>query len=72
MKRDITGPSSGAWVCPVVLVKKKDDSCRFCQDYRKLNNVTVKDSNPLPCINDTSDALAGARCFSTLDCASGY
>ena len=36
-------------------------------DYRKLNNVTIKDSYPLPRIDDTLDALMGARCFSMLD-----
>ena len=41
-------------------------------DYRKLNSVTIKESYPLPRINDTHDALAGAMCFSTLDLESSY
>ena len=72
MNRDVIEPSSSPWASPVVLAKKKDELYRFCVDYRKLNNVTIKDSYSLPRIDDTLDALAGARCFSTLDLVGGY
>lgn len=44
----------------------------FCIDYRKLNESTVKDSYPLPRMDDCLDSLGEANVFSTLDCNAGY
>ncbi|KRY26457.1 Transposon Ty3-I Gag-Pol polyprotein [Trichinella spiralis] len=52
-------------------MKKKDMSCQFCVDYRQLNNLTWRDTHPLPKMDDTLDVLAGAQWFSTLNLASG-
>ncbi len=49
--------SSGPWCSPIVLVRKKDGTIRFCVDYHKLNDVTHKDTYPLPRIDDIQEAL---------------
>ena len=64
--------SVSPWGAPVVLVPRKDKRWRVCLDFRALNKCTLRDSYPLPRIDDSLDALGGASWFSTLDLASGY
>jgi len=74
LRNKIIETANSPWAAPVVLARKKDGTWRFCVDYRRLNQVTKKDSYPLPRIDDVVDALGGenAKVFSTLDVASGY
>jgi hypothetical protein len=53
-------------------VRKKDQSLRFCIDFRRLNNRTIRNAHPLPRIEETLDALKGALWFSSLDLCCGY
>lgn len=69
---NIIRPSQSPWSSPVVLQKKKDNTWRFCIDYRKLNEVTEKDNYPLPRIQEIFDALNGAKFFTKLDFHGGY
>jgi len=68
----IARPSESPWASPVVLVKKKDGSIRFCVDYRRLNEVTKLDAYPLPRIDNCFDCLGNSSWFCTLDLKSGY
>ena len=65
-------PSSSPWSSPVVMVRKKDGTLRFCVDYRELNKITKRDTYPLPRVDDLLDQLGSSRYFTTLDLASGY
>ncbi|GKB18692.1 putative reverse transcriptase domain-containing protein [Tanacetum coccineum] len=65
-------PSSSPWGAPVLFVKKKDGSFRMCIDYRELNKLTIKNSYPLPRIDDLFDQLQGSQYFSKIDLRSGY
>ncbi|CAK1597571.1 unnamed protein product [Parnassius mnemosyne] len=64
--------SNSSYASPIVLVKKKNGEHRLCVDYRALNKKTIKDSYPMPVIDDQLDRLSGKVYFTSLDLKSGY
>ena len=72
LEAGVIRPSNSPWSSPTVLVRKKDGGLRWCIDYRRVNDVTVKDAYPLPRIDSCLDQLSSAKLFSTLDLQSGY
>lgn len=68
----VIAPSRSPWSNPVVMAAKKDGSLRFCLDARKLNDVTVKDSYPIPYISSILDNLKGAKYLTALDLSSSF
>jgi len=72
LNNGVIEPSTSPWLSPVVLVKKKCGSLRFCVDYRNLNAVTTADTYPLPRIEELIDELGPTDTFTTLDARSAY
>ena len=72
LKSTIIQPSTSPDALPVLLVKKKDNSWRFCVDYRQLNKATVKDEYPILLIEDLLDELERSQYFSKIDLRSKY
>ncbi len=64
--------SCSSYSSPIVCVRKKNGGMRLCVDYRKLNNKTIPDAQPIPRIQDILDSLGGKRWFSTLDLSKAY
>ena len=65
-------PSKSPMASPVFFVKKKDGKLRLVQDYRKLNDATIKNCYPLPLATDIINKLQGAKIFTKFDVRWGY
>ena len=65
-------PSKSPMASPFFFIKKKDGKLRPVQDYRKLNEQTIKNKYPLPLISELVDKVKGAKYFSKMDIHWGY
>ena len=72
LEAKVISRSQSPWSFGLVIVSKKDGSKRLCVDYRKLNEITKKNSYPLPLIDDLLSLLGKAKYFTSLDLKSGY
>lgn len=72
LKLGVIRPSRSPWSNPVLIVTKKDGTGRFCLDSRKINNLTIRDSYPLPYISRILDKLGGARYISSIDLSKAF
>jgi dUTPase len=71
-REDVIEDSNSPWGAPLIPALKKDGRLRWCVDFRKLNDVTVKDSYPLPLIQANLHKLGKSKIFSTLDGTGAY
>ena len=67
LKAGLIVESKSRYMVLCFYILKKDSSLWLVQDYRKLNQVTIKDKTPLPLIREVIDKLKEAKYFNKLD-----
>lgn len=73
LSKDVIEPVQNKWAFSVVLATNNDGSLRFCIDYCRLNDMTIRDTYPISWIDECIDkSLGGAKIFSILHANSGY
>lgn len=77
LDQKIIQPSLSPWSSPIWIVPKKTDASgqkkwRIVIDYRKLNDITIGETYPIPNIVEILDQLGNSKYFTTLDLASGF
>jgi len=72
LNKDFISSSSASYASSILFVEKKDDSLRFCVDYRKLNALTKRDRYPLPLIDETLARIQGSRYLTRLNIIAAF
>ncbi len=72
LRLGVIEPSRSPWSSPIVMVPKPDGTLSFCNDFRRLNEVSEFDGYPMPRVDELLDRLGGTRYISTLDLTKGY
>ena len=72
LKDGIIKKSKSPWASLVVLVSKKDGSIRFCINYKKVNDLIIKDAHLLLVVNDTVDKIEEKKYYIFIDLVNRY
>jgi len=72
LKAELIVESNSKYTALYFFIPKKDGTLQLVQDYRRLNQHTIKDKTPLPLINEVIDKLKDAKYFNKLDLTWGY
>jgi len=72
LKKKFIRKSKSPAGAPILFVMKRDGTLRLCVDYRRLNAITIRNSYPIPRINDLIESFQGAKIFTRLDLRSAY
>jgi hypothetical protein len=72
LKMDIIERSDALYASPIVIVPKPDGSLRVCADFRKVNDRSIFDPEPIVTAEEIFSKLAGDSIFSKFDMSKGY
>jgi len=72
LKHNVIEPAAPPWCSNVVMVRKQDDTMRFCIDYHKVNELIKMHKFPLPKIDTCLDMLNSSQYYSSCDLRLGY
>ena len=64
--------SRSSWSAPIVLIPKPDGTKRMCINYKKLNDITIKDAYPIPRIDDIFTRISKSKYYSKFDFRQAY
>ncbi len=72
LHHDVIKPANSPWSFNLLAAKKKGGKIHWCIDWRRLNQITKKDTFPMPTVQDTISYLAGSRIYSGVDMAGAF